>query len=213
MRPYSPADRAAVRQICCDTGYTGSPIDPVFTDRDVFADFFTRYYTDYEPESCLVAEDQGRIVGYLLGCTRYRYHNWMEKFVLLFLVTPKVLWRLATGRYNRASRNFLWWCCTKGASETPKAPSQAAHLHFNILPEYRNSGIGRRLAFDFFKILKARNVTRLYGQIQTYEDRRPPRIFERYGFIEYDRKEMTKYRELQETKVFCTTLFKEFTDE
>lgn len=50
VRPYLPSDRQAVRSICCETGFMGNPIDPVFTDRDAFADFFTRYYTDYEPD-------------------------------------------------------------------------------------------------------------------------------------------------------------------
>ena len=95
VRPYTPADREAIRQICCETGYSGAPIDPVFTDRDVFADFFTRYYTDCEPESSFVAEDNGRIIGYILGCRRYHFHAIIAPVLLLFFVTPKVIWRFA----------------------------------------------------------------------------------------------------------------------
>jgi len=42
----------------------GDPVDRLFTDRQLFADFFTRYYTDCEPENCVVAEADGKIVGY-----------------------------------------------------------------------------------------------------------------------------------------------------
>ena len=67
IRPYSPTDRQAVRNICCDTGFMGSAIDPVYRDRDAFADFFTRYYTDLEPENALVAMDGEKSGGIPVG--------------------------------------------------------------------------------------------------------------------------------------------------
>ena len=56
FRKYRPSDRAAVRRLCCETGFIGNPIDPVFEDRELFADFLTAYYTDFEPESAFVVE-------------------------------------------------------------------------------------------------------------------------------------------------------------
>ena len=56
VRSYRPEDRAAIRRICADTGFLGSPIDPVFEDRELFADFLTAPYTDAEPENCFVLE-------------------------------------------------------------------------------------------------------------------------------------------------------------
>jgi len=43
VRQYRDSDRAAVRALCCDTGFLGAPIDPVFEDRELFADFLTDY--------------------------------------------------------------------------------------------------------------------------------------------------------------------------
>ncbi|MBD3265903.1 hypothetical protein GF373_04480, partial [bacterium] len=147
IRPYTADDRQAVRDICCETGYSGQPIDPIFSDRDVFADFFTRYYTDFEPDAALVVEDQGKIVGYLIGCTRYRLHAIMEKFLVAFVIAPKVIWRMATGRYNRSDRNFLWWSLTRGNKETPAAPKRSSHFHFNLLSAYRAQGVGPALLY------------------------------------------------------------------
>ena len=62
IRPYSPSDRQAIRSICCDTGFMGNPIDPVYIDREAFADFFTRYYTDFEPENALVFQFRADIL-------------------------------------------------------------------------------------------------------------------------------------------------------
>jgi len=67
IRSYRPTDRDAVRRLCCQTGFLGEPIDPVYEDRQLFADFLTAYYTDWEPESSFVLEISGEIRGYLLG--------------------------------------------------------------------------------------------------------------------------------------------------
>src|ERR1700691_1013282 len=67
IRPYRPKDRAALRAICADTGFLGQPIDPVFEDRELFADYLTSYYTDAEPESTFVCELHGEVKGYLMG--------------------------------------------------------------------------------------------------------------------------------------------------
>src|SRR3954451_14175251 len=68
IRPFNPAtDRARVRDLCCETGFLGKPIDPVFEDRQLFADYLTAYYTDWEPESAFVLLVDGEIRGYLLG--------------------------------------------------------------------------------------------------------------------------------------------------
>ncbi|MEY2575833.1 MAG: hypothetical protein QOF80_1320, partial [Verrucomicrobiota bacterium] len=46
IRSYRATDRAAVRRLCCQTGFLGDPIDPVYQDNELFADFLTTYYTD-----------------------------------------------------------------------------------------------------------------------------------------------------------------------
>ena len=66
IRSYQPSDREAVRSLCCQTGFLGEPIDPVYEDRELFADFLTTYYTDHEPESSFVIEKNGELRGYLL---------------------------------------------------------------------------------------------------------------------------------------------------
>jgi 8-oxo-dGTP pyrophosphatase MutT (NUDIX family) len=67
IRSYRATDRAAVRRLCCETGFLGEPIDPVYEDHELFADFLTSYYTDHEPESSFVLEVEGELRGYLLG--------------------------------------------------------------------------------------------------------------------------------------------------
>ena len=63
IRSYRTTDRGAVRRLCCQTGFLGEPIDPVYQDNELFADFLTSYYTDKEPESSFVLEIDGEILG------------------------------------------------------------------------------------------------------------------------------------------------------
>lgn len=211
VRPYLPTDREAVRRVCADTGFMGNPIDEIFSDREAFADFFTRYYTDYEPECGLVTEDAetGEVVGYLLGCVRYRYQAWMQVLLMLARLVPKVVLRLIGGRYNAASRRFLRWVIFRSVRETPPAPRRSAHFHINLLPAYRGTGAGREMIFSFFELAHARGARRIYGQIQTREDRRTG-FWTRYGFRELSRRRITKFERYDPKPVYVTTLFREF---
>src|ERR1700748_3708800 len=87
VRPYQPRDRAILRDICADTGFLGQPIDPVFEDRELFADYLTAYYTDVEPESTFVTEWGGEVKGYIMGSRfpdrKTRYERWKTPWLAL----------------------------------------------------------------------------------------------------------------------------------
>src|ERR1041384_4263715 len=103
IRSFRKTAREAVRGLCGQAGFLGAPIDPVYEDRQLFADFLTTYYTDWEPESSFVIEKEGEIRGYLLG-SRKPLRNQLYSFwqnVSLFL---KAAARCFT--YNAASRRF-----------------------------------------------------------------------------------------------------------
>src|SRR5271155_3964150 len=104
IRPYRPEDRPVLRAICADTGFLGNPIDPVFEDRELFADYLTAYYTDCEPESAFVLLVNGEIRGYLLGSRRpfrqqcYAFYQNISLFLRGIFRYP---------RYNAASKKFV----------------------------------------------------------------------------------------------------------
>jgi hypothetical protein len=88
IRPYRQEDRARVRELCCETGFLGRDIKPVFEDRDLFADYLTRYYTDVEPESSFVLEHHGLIKGYLLGSRSPLRHQFFSFLLRNFHLKP-----------------------------------------------------------------------------------------------------------------------------
>ncbi len=211
IRPYAPADRPYVRNICCETGFMGRPVDPVFCDREAFADFFTRYYTDWEPDHALVAEADGRVVGYLLGCLHFRRYAVVQPLLALICTAPRVLWRLAAGRYGPESRRFLQWFLLRSWRETPRRPAGCAHFHVNFLPEWRRTAPARAIIFSFLESLPRRGAKGVYGQIQTFTDRRSDRLFRRYGFVLYDRRRVTKFADYYPEPVFVSTFHRSLT--
>jgi len=206
IRPYGPADRAAVRWLCCQTGFLGNPIDEVFQDRELFADYLTRYYTDIEPESSFVLEQEGVVKGYLLGSYRpfrqqlFNVFNNLALFVRGMLKYPF---------YNGATRNFIGWILRNSWREVPQSPRRAAHFHFNMLPEAQGLATTTKLMNAYLDHLRSKGVRQVYGQVVTFETRRGSKLFERYGFQVLNRSEITKYRASHPEPVYLTTVLKE----
>jgi ribosomal protein S18 acetylase RimI-like enzyme len=165
IRPYRRADREAVRDVCWQTAYLGSPIDFLYQDRESWADLFTSYYTDAEPESAwvVVAPDQ-RVVGYLLGCvdTRRATSEWriaLRHHVTRFLWarpgTAAFWWRLFRDRIRAAGR----------AGTPVDLVRFPAHTHIDLLPEARACGVATRLFEAWHARLEQLGVPGVHCQI------------------------------------------------
>jgi GNAT superfamily N-acetyltransferase len=210
IRPYRPEDRPVLRAICADTGFLGQPIDPVFEDRELFADYLTSYYTDAEPESTFVCELDGEVKGYLMGCRfpqrKARYETRMLPGLVL-----RGLWRYFTRPYNAASRRYVRWILTQARKENPFTPPDIPHLHFNVRPEARNLAATVELVDTFLRYLYEHGDKQVYAQVVTYESRRGVRLFARFGFRVIDQREVTKYRDFHPGKVYLFTILKDLT--
>ena len=205
IRSYRATDRAAVRQLCCQTGFLGEPIDPVYEDHELFADFLTRYYTDIEPESSFVLEINGEIRGYLLG-SRKPLRNQFYSFRQNLRLSVRALLRYSG--YNVRSRRFIRWMIGHGWREVPAAPRRTPHFHINLQPDARKMSTTRALMSAYLSYLYRCGEKRVYGQIVTFESRRGERMFERYGFRVMNRGEITKYKAFYPGSVYLSTVIK-----
>lgn len=205
IRAYQPIDREAVRNLCCLTGFLGEPIDPVYEDRELFADFLTTYYTDHEPESCFVLEVEGELRGYLLG-SRRPLLNQLYSFYQNICLFLRALLRYS--RYHERSRRFIRWLLMNGWREVPAAPRRTPHFHINLLPDARKVSTTRALLSAYFSYLYRSGEKRVYGQIVTFESRRGEKMFERYGFRVMNRAEITKFKALYPESVYLSTVIK-----
>ncbi|MEO0454629.1 MAG: GNAT family acetyltransferase [Verrucomicrobiota bacterium] len=209
IRHYRPEDREVVRRICCDTGFLGNPVDPVFQDRELFADYLTGYYLDEAPELAVILEKNGEVRGYILCGNDPQAQAAYERSH-----APGWAWRAITGyffRYGAGTKKYIHWILTKGRKEVPFTPKGMAHFHINLLSDVRSMD-GTRKMFDFFfHDLKQKGIHSIYGQVVTFEERRSAAMFKRYGFLLQDKMEVTKFQHMVDHSVFLFTVTKDLT--
>lgn len=154
IRPYQARDRGAVREICYRTGYMGEPASWYWRDFQSFADIWTGYYTEREPQSAFVALRSGRIVGYLLGCIDTAQSPDPAAAIMRQCFRRFLLLRPGTaGYYWRALGDLLRFAGTPIADfRDSRWPS---HLHIDLLPEGRGLGAGNALMQAWFERLAA----------------------------------------------------------
>lgn len=209
IRSYQPSDRARVRELCCETGFLGNPIDPIFEDRELFADYLTAYYTDWEPESAFVLLVNGDIRGYLLGSRcplRQQLYNLYNNIAL------GIRGAFRYPKYNAASKKFVNWIFKQAWREVPAQPRCNAHFHINLLPDARQVATTRAIMDSYLRYLHAKGEKAVYGQMVVFEDRRGTKMFERYGFKVLNKAEITKYRDVHPEPVYLCTVIKDLTE-
>lgn len=181
-RPYEDGDRAAVRLICCETGHLGDPIDPYFSDREVFADFVTSYYTDIDPSWSWVLEHSGEVVGYLTGCANSRAYAAAVK-KLWATVAAKAFARAVLFRPGTAplAWRLLWDTAWERPSFGEYGPEYPAHLHINLLPQARGAGGGRLLIEVYVEALRRAGIQGVFLETSC-ENARAVAFFRSMGF-------------------------------
>jgi len=180
IRPYHTTDREAVREIAYQSGFMGDPADWYWRDFPSFADIWTSYYTDREPESAFVAESEGRVVGYLLGCVESTRAPSPAVALARQTIRRQLFLRPGTA-------GFLWRSVWDAARQRPVPTGEVAdprwpsHLHMNLLREARGRGAGAQLVTAWFARLRMVGSPGCY--LGTLAENRAARaFFARMGF-------------------------------
>jgi ribosomal protein S18 acetylase RimI-like enzyme len=145
IRPYRSADRDAVRDISFRTGFMGQSAAHVWRHTESWADVWTSYYTDCEPESLSVATIDGTVVGYLAGCLDTAAMRPTSDELLTTAIRKHRL------LFRRGTAGFLVRAIVDGLRDRESArgdfidPRWPAHLHIDLLPEARGIGLGAAL--------------------------------------------------------------------
>lgn len=205
VRNYEAKDREAVRWICCETGFMGEPVEIYFQGREIFADIWTLYWTDYEPESAFVAEVEGRVVGYLLGCL----NTARQEKIFSEEIRP-ALWRKALKEgifFHKKNWQYLYRVFRSARRGEFKEPRQMlnteypAHLHTNIAPpEYRGKGIGKALMLAYFMYLRRHQSPGVH-LVTTSRNSQALRLYYGFGFQKLFRGPLTCYDHITKEKI------------
>jgi GNAT superfamily N-acetyltransferase len=157
VRPYEPRDRAGVRDVCFRTGYMGDPVEFEWADAESFADIWVGWYVDNEPESAWVAVDGGDVLGYLVGCRDTAAGPNLAWIFVRSVLTRGLLVRPGTAPYLWRSVADL----IRDRRLPPVAPDLErwpAHLHIDLLPQARGTGVGTRLMSTWLDKLRDAGV-------------------------------------------------------
>lgn len=182
IRKYRAEDREQVRTICFETGYLGDTIAPIYSDRESFADMFSGYYTDVEPETAFVVvseADDDTVKGYCLGCADTRKAWDPGKVGLKHALLRGLIFRPGTaGFLFRTIADVI----RDGGVHRTKVDfdKYPAHMHTNLLPDARG-GIGLRLHGALIDDLRARGIRGAHTEISA-ENARTLAIAQKLGY-------------------------------
>lgn len=157
IRKYEKKDRQAVRDIAWETAFMGKPADAFFDDKEVLCDSLVSPFIDGESSRfCLVAEQQGRVVGYIIGS---QSASKVQEFFARSIVPVLILKAFRRKTFFSAkNRQFLVQLAKSWLTGEMKTPGwiikkYPAVLHINFLGPFRGLGLGKRSISEFIKLL------------------------------------------------------------
>ncbi len=193
---FAPEDRTFIRNLSCDTAFSGEPVERFFDGRDIIADVLTLYYTEYENESICIAEVEGKKAGYLIGCKNIRRY----KRILITKVLPRILLKCIIKPrliYRRKNILFFFNCLKSLFKDEFFLPdistAYPATLHINVDAKYRAQGIGEKLISEYINYLKKLGIKG--AQISIFSPS-AVRFFEQNGFTVLYKKKITCFNYL-----------------
>ncbi|AFZ67486.1 GNAT family N-acetyltransferase [Deinococcus peraridilitoris] len=183
--PLQPEDFADIGRVAYQTGFFGESAARYFADALLFADLWAGPYFAGEDRLGFTARLRGETVGYIVGLSNGERYGVALRRTLLRRVLPGLL----RGRYRRPFQSLIYW---QRALRFPTAHAPLdlypAHLHINLLPAARGSGLGRILLSRFLEELRSRGVPGVQLST-TCENQAALRLYERAGFQVYLQRE------------------------
>jgi GNAT superfamily N-acetyltransferase len=171
IRKFEAKDRAEVRQIAHDTALMGESAGLFFQGREVISDALSLYFTDYEPDSCFVAEINHQIVGYLIGAKNKIAAQVIFNGQIALLLFLKAL---TSGIFLRIKNlKFIFSCLIdllKNGMRTPDFnQAYPATFHLNIKDDFRGQGIGVKLISAYLDYLKIEKIPGVHLATMSFE--------------------------------------------
>jgi len=188
IEPMRRTDAPAVRRICVATCWMGDYRPEVLADEQIWADYWTRWFTDRQRQHSWVVRRScdGQVVGYLTGTPDerrfHRYVPWLLPRFAWRLLAPKAKRGLADSAAKRppgcsaqnlpdpllrrmALRNAIR-SVIRAETGIPARLMAAypATWHVDLLPEARGRGLGAALLDLFIARMRQLGVPGLHAQ-------------------------------------------------
>lgn len=181
IRPYQPADRDAVYDVCVRTAYNGGDSRDLYPDLELMPSIFVGPYTVLEPDLAFVVDDGDRAAGYIVGAADTA--DFFRRYRSDWLPTLADHFPLPTTPPATPSEEMIDLMHHPERMFPPEAAGYPAHLHICLLPGHQRSGYGRELMETLGKALTSRGVSAVHLGMVTANT--PARAFyDRLGFHE-----------------------------
>ncbi|MDK0524303.1 GNAT family N-acetyltransferase [Streptomyces sp. ML-6] len=164
----------------------GSPTASLWGHEDSEAAIYLDSYMDLAPDSLFVAVIDGVLVGYLTGCLDSSKFPGEDERISRAIRKHRLILRPRTlSFFARAMLDTAWAALrrkpTAGDFHDARWP---AHLHINVAPEARGTGVADALMSRWFDRLEETGSPGCHLQTLV-ENTRAVRFFRRMGFAEH----------------------------
>ncbi|MFE9445921.1 GNAT family N-acetyltransferase [Streptomyces sp. NPDC006602] len=184
IRPYRPADRLALDDICIRTAHVGQDSRPHYADPGIFPAIFAAPYVHLEPDLAFVLDDgHGQAVGYILGTGDTP--RFVEDYRAKWLPLVAERYPEPKGPARTPDDEIVPLLHHPERMLVPEVAAHPAHLHIDLLPDWQGRGHGRALMETFLDALRTKAVPGVHLSMLTANT--PARAFyDRLGFHEIE---------------------------
>lgn len=185
IRTFTETDRAGLRELFGRAGEGARPAS-LWGHQESEAAVYLDPYMDLEPASLFLAVVDGALVGYLAGCLdgaafpseSERVEEAVRRYRLILRPKPAAF-------FACAMVDVVWAALRREpTAEDFDDVRWPAHLHINVAPEARGTGVAAGLMDRWFDRLKEAGSPGCHLQTLA-ENTRAVRFFERMGFARH----------------------------
>jgi len=200
IRKFSPQDKEQVRRISYETAFMGEPSANFFEGDEIIADALTLYFTDFEPQSCFVAESSGQVIGYLIGSKDAALMNTVFNKKIL----PRLLLKALRKGIFLKNKNILFFISflrsllKRELRDPDFSRLYPATLHLNIQRGFRGLGIGSQLISVYLDYIAKEKIRGVH--FATISDKAQS-FFMKQGFSQLFQGRRSYFRHLLHTDV------------
>lgn len=178
VRPYLPADRDDILDVCVRTGHRGGDASGIYDEDRLLPMVYADPYLQREPELAFVVDDGNRVLGYILGTADTPgFADWYRQVWI-----PQCAGAIGDPT-SASTRNLLAAHQDPGRLLHPQLSGYPAHLHIDLLPQTQGSGLGRALMEVFLEGLRASGVPAVHLAMSA-DNERAGHFYRRLGFTE-----------------------------
>ncbi|GGW14318.1 acetyltransferase [Streptomyces capoamus] len=180
IRPYRPADRDAVADVCVRTAHLGGDSRALHPDQRLVPALFAEPYCHFDPDLAFVLDDgTGRAVGYVVGTADTG--RFVEDFRRDWIPRLAARFPEPAGPPLTPTEEMVRLLHHPERMLVPELAGYPAHLHIDLLPPWQRRGHGRRLMRTFLDALRAQGVRAVHlGMVTANTAARA--FYDRVGF-------------------------------